>query len=46
MSVLHWGEGHGELVLHGDHVGGGKDKVGQEARRYSVLARLVGDGES
>ena len=28
VAVLHWGEGDGELVLPGDQVGGGKDKVG------------------
>jgi hypothetical protein len=56
VAVLEWGEGDGvvlhgvvdvgELDLPGDQVGGEKDKVGQEARRYSVLARQMGDGES
>jgi hypothetical protein len=27
VAVLHWGEGDGELVLPGDQVGRGKDKM-------------------
>ena len=55
VADLYWGEGDGvvlhgvvyvgELDLPGDQVGGGKDKVGKDARRYSLLARQMADGE-
>ena len=44
---LHWGEGDGELVLPGDQVGGGKDKVeiSQEVMgRNAGIERIVEEG--